>query len=510
MYSWPVSAPADRAERGGQLLGQAAGAAAVQVWLALLGLFTTPFMLRRLGPAAYGVFAMVSAVSGQLSNLELGFGQATIVYLARARAAARPQEERAILETSAFVFLGGGLLAAAVLAAASGWLTHSFFNVPVELLGPAGSAFRLGALILGVSFLASFLSSVLQALGRLGWLNATRGAIGTASALGTVAVVALGAALRGVFRTQAVVAVAGLLLLALGARRARALPRPRLDRRTAREMARFGLIVFLAGIAYQWMINGPPLVLGALVNAAEIPAFSVPHVVLQKLAMLVAAASLAFLPFASAASAGPADGALVGAFRAHLRLTLLGMGAVAAYLAVFAHPLLSAWVGAAFAQAAAPCLRLLAVAGLVLALSGPPADVARAAGKPLWVLVYTAVVAVAGLTGSLLLVPRWRAAGAAAAFLLAVLVGTLPLLVVVARRLLAIPLPALLRTVAGPVTALFALTGFYLAAARLSSGLLPALAAGALGTTAFAAAAYAAVLQAGERAALRQALRRLG
>jgi O-antigen/teichoic acid export membrane protein len=498
----------DRAERGGRLVGQAAGAAAVQVWLGAIGLFTTPFLLRHLGPAAYGVFAMVAAVSGQLSNLELGFGQATVVYLARARAALRREEERAILETSAFVFVGAGLLAAALLGAGAGWLTRSFFNVPAELQGDALSAFRWGALILGLSFASSFLAAVLQALARVGWLNATRGLIGTAASLGSVAVVALGGALRGLFRLQAAITVLGLLLLVLGAARARALAWPRPDRRTAVEMARFSAVVFLAGIAYQWMINGPPLVLGALVGAAEIPAFSVPHLVLQKLAMLIAAASLAFLPFASAAAAVPGGGGLGGAFRAHLRLTLLTMGPVSAYLAVFAHPLLAAWVSEGFAQAAAPCLRLLAAAGLVLAVSGPPADVARAQGRPLWVLVYTAVVAAVGLLGSLLLVPRWRAPGAAAAFFLALLVGTPPLLIAVARTLLAIHPAALARTVAGPLAAVAALAAVYALGARACPGLLPALATGALATTAFAFAAYRLVLEPGERAALRRLLRR--
>jgi O-antigen/teichoic acid export membrane protein len=445
-------------------------------------------------------------VSGPLSNLELGFGQATIVYLARARAADRRDEERAILETSAFVFVGAGLVAAALLGAGAGWLTRSFFNVPAELQGEALSAFRWGAFILGVSFVASFLAAVLQALARVGWLNATRGLIGTTASLGSVAVVALGGALRGLFRLQAAVTLLGFLLLVLGAARARVLFRPRLDRRTAMDMARFGAVVFLAGIAYQWMINGPPLVLGALVGAAEIPAFSVPHLVLQKLAMLIGAASLAFLPFASAASAAPGGGGLVGAFRAHVRLTVLTMGPVTAYLAVFAHPLLAAWVNPGFAQTAAPCLRLLAAAGLVLALSGPPADVARAQGRPLWVLVYTAVVAAVGLLGSLVFVPRWRAQGAAAAFLLALLVGTPPLVIGVAHTLLSIRPLALARTLSGPLGAVAVLAAAYALGARAGGGLLPALATGVVATPAFALLAYRLVLEPGERAALRRLL----
>jgi O-antigen/teichoic acid export membrane protein len=72
---------------GPRLARQVAGSAGTNIWLTLLGLFTTPYLLRGLGSAGYGVFAMVSVVSVHLSNLELGFGQATERYLARARAA---------------------------------------------------------------------------------------------------------------------------------------------------------------------------------------------------------------------------------------------------------------------------------------------------------------------------------------------------------------------------------------------------------------------------------------
>ena len=101
-----------------RLAAQVAGSAGAQVWLAFLGIFTTPFILRGLGAAAYGIFALVSVVSAHLSNLELGFGHATVRYLARARAAGDRSGEQAILDTSLAVFLAGGIVAGSVLFAA--------------------------------------------------------------------------------------------------------------------------------------------------------------------------------------------------------------------------------------------------------------------------------------------------------------------------------------------------------------------------------------------------------
>lgn len=491
-----------------RLVGQALGSAGASLWLAALGLVTVPYVLLGLGNAAYGVFAMVSMVSAYLSNLEFGFGYATVRYLARAHAARDSPAERRVLDTSLGVFLAGGLAGGALLLVGSPYLVGSFFHVPAEVRDPALDAFRIGGLILAGSFVVSFYSAALQALGRFDWLNGSRVVFGTLSSLASVGVVAGGGGLVGVFAAQAVVVVASCLVQGWALARVRGEgSRPRVDRRTLREMGAFGLLVFAGGIAYQWMINGPPVVLAARVSSAEIPAFSVPHSVLQRLILLITSASMAFYPFASAASVGSDRSVLGAVFRSNVRLTIVVMGPIVAYLGVFAEPLLGAWVSPEFGHAAGPCLRLLAGATLILALSSPAADMARGLGHPLWVLVYTTAVAVLGMGAALLLVPRGRAAGAALAFLLAQVVVTLPFLAIVPRRLLAMPVGALGRSLGGPVTAVACVTLAWVAAAPLLRGIVAMLLAGALATAAYAAGVFAWVLDSREREALLRAAR---
>jgi O-antigen/teichoic acid export membrane protein len=492
-----------------RLAAQVAGSAGAQIWLALLGIFTTPFVLRGLGAAAYGIFALVSVVSAHLSNLELGFGTATIRYLARARAGGDRRAEQAVLDTSLAVFVAGGALAGTLLFLAAPYLVTSFFHVPPDLQTAALLAFRLGALILLASFLTSFFSAALQAMGRFDWLNTSRTVFGTAASVGAVGTVALGGGLPQVFAVQTGVSLVSCAVLGFAVVRLRGAGiRPRVERVTLKEMAGFGLVLFLAGIAYQWMVNGPPVVLAARVSTAEIPSFSIPHTILQKLAMLVASASVVFFPFASAASTERDRALLSAVFRSHVRLTVLVMGPIAAYLAVYARPLLSAWVSPAFAETAAPCLQVLAVAALVLSLSGPPADVARALGRPRWVLVYTTSVAVLGVGLSLLLVDSYRTFGAALAVLLSLALATAPLLVLVAGRLLALGPAALARSLARPVAAVGAAALVWAALAPALHGVLAVLVAGAVVTAGYAAGAAAWVLESRERESLRAVLPR--
>ena len=490
---------------GPRLVRQVAGSAGTNVWLTLLGLLTTPYLLLGLGSAGYGVFAMVSVVSVHLSNLEFGFGQATVRYLARALEADERERPQAILETSFSVFLAGGLAGAMLLFAGAPVLVSSLFRIDSSLQQEALVAFRLGALILACSFISSFFSSVLQACGRFVWLNGSRLVFGTVAAVSAVGSVAAGGGIVAVFLAQAGVACLSALTLGVGVTRSwRGGILPKIAPRILREMGPYAILAFIGGLGYQWMINGTPLVLAAHVNAAEIPTFSVPHMVLQKLTVLSTSASFAFFPFASAASTDPDRSRLSVSFQSHLRLTVLVVGPVVGYLAVFGRTLLGAWVNPEFGLAAAPCLRLLVAAALLLAISGPPADIARAFGHPGWVLAYTSSVAVLGVGMSLAVIPSYGTVGAAFALFASVFSGTIPLLLVVARRLLGLRGWDVARTLVGPSAAVVLVTALYVAGAAIGGGIMGTLITGGLAAVVYVATVFLWILKPRERAALQQ------
>lgn len=59
----------------------------------LTGLFYTPYMLRMLGQAEYGVYSLVASVIGYLTILDFGFGNAIIRYTSKLRAIGQKQEQ---------------------------------------------------------------------------------------------------------------------------------------------------------------------------------------------------------------------------------------------------------------------------------------------------------------------------------------------------------------------------------------------------------------------------------
>jgi hypothetical protein len=264
------------------------------------------------------------------------------------------------------------------------------FHIEHALQPQAVTAFQLGALILACSFIASFPYSALQGLGRFGWLNGLRAIFGTTAAVGAVVAVAAGGGIRMVFVAQAGVALMDSLILTLILARIRGEGiRPRVDPATLREMGEFGAIVLVGGIAYQWMINGPPLILAVYVSAANIQAFSIPHTILQKLVVLVAvvgiATSVEVVPSHGAAGAAFALflRALVGAFPLLFAVTrrLLGLRTRDVVRALAAPSLALLFVTALYAGGAAIDAGLLGAA-----ITGGLATAAYAAARFLWIL----------------------------------------------------------------------------------------------------------------------------
>lgn len=491
--------------RARQLAGASIGYGAVTIWLALLGLLTTPYLLHQLGRSFYGVFALITIMSAYLSNLELGFGGATVRFLARARGRGDEDEERRVLGTSLAVFLVAATLAGVIALLASAFIAENFVRGSDALHEQALDAIRMGALILSASLISSFAGASLQALGRFQVVLRTRVVFGTMSSAGAVTAVATGGGLRTVLGVQAVISVALCLVLLVALTRAtRCRLRPLFDRKMLRSMAGFGGLVLLAGLAYQLILQGPPSVLASHAPTSELAAFAVPSTILQQLIVLASASSLGFLTFASAESANEDRTRLGEVFRANVRLTLLVMGPVTAFLVVFGRPLLATWIDAGFAADAVGPLRWLAVAALMIGLSAPAADVARGLGRPAWVLCFTTVAAVLALAWSFALVSGHGATGVAGAMAIGLVCTVIPFTIVVARRLLELPATELARGLAGPASAVCVCALAFVGGVAVSSSFASAIVTGAVVTSAYIALAFRFVLDDRERKALRR------
>jgi O-antigen/teichoic acid export membrane protein len=479
------------------------------VWSALLGLVTAPYLIRNLGVSQYGVFALVALISSYLTNLEFGFGHATLRFLARARAGSNEEDESAVLGNSMLIYFPGALLAFGLTFWGASFIVHHFAHGPRALHGTFVAAIQLAAPLIAVSMLTSLASASLQGIGRFRLIISVSTIGGTALSTAAITIVALGGGLVDIIGAQ--LAVNASLMLTYGVALARATPgalRPRVDRRTLAAMAKFSVWLMVAGVASQIMVQGPPTVLAAYKTTAEVAAFAVPSAISQQLASLIGSASLGFLPFVSASSLDSDRSPVRAIYIANLRLTIIVLAPVVTFIAVFAHPLLATWINVPFAGRASNALRVMVGASLMLGLSSPPADLSRGFGKPALVTTYALLSALAIVGLSFVAVPSHGASGAAFGLAAGLSATTIPFIFVAGVRIVQLPPKELLRSLSGPLAALIVAAALYEAGMLLSDTFVSAVVSGALGTGLYGLLAAKVVLHDRERRVLSTLVRR--
>jgi O-antigen/teichoic acid export membrane protein len=453
---------------------------ASQIWLVLLGVAITPYVVHRLSVETYGLFALLLAFTAYFAMLDLGFGFAATKYLAEFRARGDTEAVQRIASTSLTVYLVLAVLGGIGLAALSPLLLH-VLAVPEALRALAQTAFLVASLAFSLTMVLQALQAFPNALQRMDLTTRRTLLFATASSGGIVAVLAAGRGLLAVLAVQAAVnavAVAAFYLLAR-----RLLPevslRPGFDRATFRMLSRFSLLKFANNVSTNTVMQVDKVLVGALLSIGAVGFYVVPLQLAQRLTTAVSAVSIAFLPAASALH-GRADRARLDELylRATKVVALLGLP-LASLLVVFAHPLLQYWIDERFADHGALALQVLAIGYGINIFSTIPAITSDSLGRPGVTAGFSVASAALNVTLSLVLIPLYGILGAALAIAInsAALVPyflwyvhrhvlDLPVATVL-RRSLAAPAAAavlswpvllgLRATVAGPVTLVLAL-----------------------------------------------------
>lgn len=80
----------------------------------LIQLLYTPFLISKLGQSEYGLYSLIASVIGYLTVLDLGFGNAIIVYTAKYRAQNKYEEEKKLHGMFKIIFSIIGVIAALI------------------------------------------------------------------------------------------------------------------------------------------------------------------------------------------------------------------------------------------------------------------------------------------------------------------------------------------------------------------------------------------------------------
>lgn len=409
-------------------------------WLCLLvlGFVSAPIMVRELGADLYGLMALLTSFVAPLALVDLGIGEATIKYVAESLGRNDRQAVEDYLSSTFCFNLLVGVLGAGVMIVCASFLVESVFNVPTAHVPLARQCLVwLGGIWCATQIRQTFVGAV-TALQEYKVVS-----IGTfltqAAHTGTgLAVLLGGGGLLEMIRSQAIVAglgVAGWWWLA-----GRRLPgirlRPRFQAGVFRRSFSFGVWQMLNNLFGLLVHQAQRWLLGAFLPVAAVGFYNVGN---QLVSMIYAAGYRVGQVVFPAVSQMQGEGRTDEAGRLMVQVTwVLSTAVIPAYvtLAVFAHDLLSLWVGTNFATQAEVPLRIMCVGFSVGAVFAVPNFFLLGTGRSHWLTAVAVVQGCIAFGAGWLLVPRWGVSGAAAA----VAAGTIPVycgtLVIVWRRLL--------------------------------------------------------------------------
>lgn len=390
---------------------------------ALVMLGTVPLVVRGLGEAGYGVYALVTAIVGYFAVMDINLTAGSVKYIAQHRA--NGDQDR-IAETVSFglaTYAGIGLAGGLGIYCSAATLVETVFAVPPALHHEATSTLQLAALAFLCGQLQIYLNSVPQSLLRYDISGRLEMVLGTLLPLATVGVLALGHDLFEVILLRVIASsLHGLLLW-------RAMLRllPGWRWRWPAGGARAALLRFsgwscLARFAALSYAHADKLVIGALVGVSGLAYFAVAATLANRVLGLGFRLSAVLFPATSALAARGELARLAALYLKATRYVTYLNGAILVLVAVFAYPLLGYWMSAAFARHGATILALMACSQFVDSLTSLPSLVNDGMGHPRVSGLFAVARALSGLGAVTVGVAGWGIDGAAWGHLAASLV----------------------------------------------------------------------------------------
>jgi O-antigen/teichoic acid export membrane protein len=376
--------------------------------------FLTPFILHHLQPTEYGLWVLIGSVVAYGALLDAGIAGAVVKYVAEYRARGEMGRARQLVATALWLYAGLGL-AVVALSAAAAPLVPDLFHIPAEQREIAVRLTLLMGLGVGLAIPCTTTNAVLRGLQRYDLVNLLTTGATLASAALTVAVLLRGGGVVGVAAVNIVVTLA-LQLPSVWCIR-RVAPELRFGWRGASLAAlpsvfAFGSSIFVMNLAGRVQTKTDELVIGAFLPVSAVTPYAIARKLSEVAQILTDQFLKVLLPLASELHAESDTERLRRLYLVGTRLTLVVFTPVAAALILLGRPLLSAWVGPQYADAAT-LVTILTLASMIDTSQWAAGSVLQGMTRQ-WPLALLSVgAALANLALSIVLVQRIGVLGVA-------------------------------------------------------------------------------------------------
>jgi len=342
-----------------QNIGSSWGALGTNV---LIGVFLSPFILHRLGDAAFGIWVLIFSVTGYYGVFDLGIRSSVVRFVSKFSATKDIESLARVINTSLFAYAIIGAVAM-LLTLLGVYFVDSIFKIPRDFLGTARWVFLIAGTSIALGFPLGVFGGALEGLQRfylINWMN-----IGST----LIRAGAIVFALTHGYGLIALALITTLLPLLTSLIRAwialRILKTPigvhYVTRSTGHLIANYSGLTFMILVASQLRFQTDEIVIGTFLSTSAITFFSIGARIVDYASNVILCISQLFVPMSSQSHAvGDAQG-LRKILIAGNRACAFVIFPITASLVIMGKSIIEVWVGARYISQSYPVLIVLAI-----------------------------------------------------------------------------------------------------------------------------------------------------
>jgi O-antigen/teichoic acid export membrane protein len=320
-------------------------------WLGLgvtivVGFFLSPFILHKLGDAAFGLWVLIFSVTGYYGLFDLGIRSSIIRYVSKFTATGRREDLGRVINTSLFSYACVAMLL--LLLTAAGYAhVDSWFRLSPAFVSTARNLFLIAGSGIALGFPLSVFGGVLEGLQKFYLLNLIQVISTLVRALlivvalehggGLLTITVITVALPLISGVVYAVMVVRMLPLQFGKRF--------IDWATFRQVANYGSVTFMIIVAARLRFKTDALVIGALLSSTAITFFTIGSRLVDYAEDIVQSLAQIFTPMSSHFDATGEIDQLRKIFVAGNRACAMIIFPIAAALIVLGKSVIEVWVG---------------------------------------------------------------------------------------------------------------------------------------------------------------------
>ena len=372
----------------------------------LVGIFLSPFILHRLGDAAFGIWVLIFSLTGYYGIFDFGIRSSIIRYVSKYTATHDLEEVSGLINTAMFTYTCVGALSLLITLAGCLYVDR-FFHIPQAFQSTA----RWLLLIVGASVALGFPFGVfggmlegLQKFYVLNWTNIVFSSLlrlllivfylNRGYGLLTVALITVGLPLIGSL-VRALIALRSLPLR---------FSWKYVNREAFRRMANYSGVTFMIVIAWRLRFKTDAVVIGTFLSSAAITYFYAGSRLVDYAGEVVSSLAQIFVPMSSQSDAAGNTDRLRKIFIAGNRACAFVALPIIAIFIMLGKSIIEIWVGKKYVAQGYPVLLTLIIPYTLMQIQGASSRILFGMSKHGKLAVVTMTEGIANLVLSILLV----------------------------------------------------------------------------------------------------------